>query len=151
MNIESNYIYLVSKQSFSYNDEGFIANEEGTIPLKAFLTEESAQAFGHETLKASFDKEADNILEPLFYESMSQRSYQELTSVTGSEIDKFFTPKKHGAYFYYSVNQNSADLMRLKNYLLKTMNECGFEKGQQLYKSVAGAELIHIEKIQLDL
>lgn len=151
MRIESNYIYLVSKQAFSYNDEGFIAHEEGTIPLKAFLTEESAQAFGHETLKVSFDKEADNILEPLFYESMSQRSYEELTAVTGTGVAKFFTSKKHGAYFYYSVNQNSADLMQLKNYLLKTMAECSFEKGQQLYRAVIGAELIHIEKIQLDL
>lgn len=151
MQKEQNAIYLVSKQSFTYNDEGSVANEEGTIPLKAFMTEESAKSFGTTVLINTFETELDTCIEPLIYEALYEKNYEKLVSVAGAEINKFFEVKKQGSFSSYHVIHDYKVWEQLKTYIQNLSKTLDFDKNQILYSAIVGADLVHIEKIQLEL
>ena len=151
MQKEQNAIYLVSKQSFTYNDEGYVANEEGTTPLKAFMTEASAKAFGTTVLITAFENELDTCIEPLIYEGLHEKRYEKLVNVAGVEIYRFFEVKNQRTCNYYSVIHDYKVWDELKSYLQNLSKTLDFDKNQTLYHAIVGSPLVHIEKIQLEL
>lgn len=147
MKIEDNCAYLVSTASFSYNDEGYTANEEGVVPLKIFLTKASAQAYAHKMLSALFSDKAYELTETLEYESISAKNYHTLTCILGDQIQACFKEKKGYGQGYFSLDRAEG--------LLKILKEAGqaksFEELQEVFKVIRGVEYIQIQKFILDL
>lgn len=151
MQQETNAIYLVSKQSFTYNDEGYVANEEGTIPLKAFMTEDSAKAFGAKVLMNAFETELGTFIEPLIYEALDEKDYEKLVNVAGVDINRFFEVKHQGRFSYYHVIHDYKVWDQLETHIKNLSKTLDFDKNQTLYSAIVGSALVHIDKIQLEL
>lgn len=151
MDFEKNQIYLVSKQSFTYNDEGYVPNKEGVIPLKAFMTQSQAEKFADNLLRDSIIKDIDNIIEPLMDESMEQKYYLKLMEFLGTEVETLFEPRKNGTYTYYKINDSTLNFTKLKHLTLNAVKTLGFEQNQILCSVLVGANLIQIDNIELDL
>lgn len=147
MKIDDNCAYLVSTASFSYNDEGYIANEEGVVPLKIFLTKASAQAYAHKMLSTLFSSKIDILIEAVEYESISAKTMNLLTKILGYEVAECFSTKKGGSMAYFSLISPAG----FAEILEEAAHAKSFEELQEVFKAIKGVEYIQIQKFIIDL
>lgn len=147
MQTNDNHAYLVSTASFSYNDEGYIANDEGCIPVKLFLTEKSAQAFAHKLLSREFNIKTDELIEAIYHESISMKSMNALTEVLGPEVMDFFKAQKGYNQSYFSLQSSELFSEMLEDAAhTKTLDQL-----QAVYKVIRGVDYVQIQKLSLEL